>query len=121
MGGRGRGQRRGAHRRQHSDPVVHRLLRRAVGTRAGGYDEIVEAYEAVNKTLPPGERRDVSRSRTQEQTVVAEAGEKAHKTGDFYCASCDEKVHAEEGEKIPECPNGHKSFETRRNEPGNKS
>ena len=53
--------------------------------------------------------------------MVAEAGEKAHKTGDFYCASCDEKVHAEEGEKIPECPNGHKSFETRRNEPGNKS
>jgi competence CoiA-like predicted nuclease len=53
--------------------------------------------------------------------MVAKAGEKAQKTGDFYCASCDEKVHVKQGEKIPECPNGHKSFETRRNEPGNKS
>jgi len=53
--------------------------------------------------------------------MAAKAGEKAQKTGDFYCASCDEKVHATEGHKIPECPNGHKTFETRRNEPGNKS
>ena len=48
--------------------------------------------------------------------MAAKAGERAEKTGDFYCASCDEKVHVTKGDKIPECPNGHKSFETRRNE-----
>ena len=53
--------------------------------------------------------------------MAAHAGERAQKTGDFSCASCDEKVHAKEGQKISECPNGHKTFETRRNEPGNKS
>jgi hypothetical protein len=53
--------------------------------------------------------------------MAAHAGEKAQKTGDSYCAHCDEKVHAKEGEPIPECPNGHTTFETRRNEPGNKS
>ncbi|MDG9717647.1 hypothetical protein [Streptomyces sp. DH24] len=53
--------------------------------------------------------------------MTAKAGEKAQKTGDFYCASCSEKVHVEEGDKIPSCPNGHKEFGTRRNEPGNKS
>ena len=53
--------------------------------------------------------------------MAAHAGDKANQTGDFFCANCDEKVHAEQGERIPECPNGHKSFESRRNEPGNKS
>ena len=53
--------------------------------------------------------------------MAAHAGEKAQKTGDFYCAHCDGKVHVKEGDKIPPCPNGHKTFETRRNEPGNKS
>lgn len=53
--------------------------------------------------------------------MTAKTGEKAQKTGDFHCASCSEKVHVEEGDKIPSCPNGHKEFETRRNEPGNKS
>jgi hypothetical protein len=52
--------------------------------------------------------------------MAAQAGEKAHKTGDFYCATCNEKVHVKEGEKIPKCPNGHSEFDTRRNEPGNK-
>jgi ribosomal protein L37AE/L43A len=52
--------------------------------------------------------------------MTAKAGEKAQKTGDFYCASCDEKVHVRQGDKIPECPNGHKNFDSRRNEPGNK-
>ncbi|GGQ15235.1 hypothetical protein GCM10010279_23540 [Streptomyces mutabilis] len=47
-------------------------------------------------------------------------GEKAQGTGDFYCASCSEKVHVEECDKILSCSNGHKEFETRRNEPGNK-
>lgn len=53
--------------------------------------------------------------------MAAHAGEKVHKTGDFYCANCDGKVHVKQGDEIPPCPNGHKSFETRRNEPGNKS
>ncbi len=53
--------------------------------------------------------------------MAAKAGEQAHKTGDFYCAHCDEKVHVKQGDKIPECPNGHKTYETRRNEPGNAS
>jgi hypothetical protein len=26
-----------------------------------------------------------------------------------------------QGDTIPECPNGHKTFDARRNEPGNKS
>lgn len=53
--------------------------------------------------------------------MAAHAGEKARETGDFYCASCDEKVHVTKGDTIPECPNGHKTFGVRRNEPGNKS
>lgn len=58
--------------------------------------------------------------------MAAHAGEKAQETGDFYCAhrSCahrSEKVHVTRGHEIPPCPNGHKTFETRRNEPGNKS
>jgi len=53
--------------------------------------------------------------------MSAKAGEKAQKTGDFYCASCDAKVHVEQGKKIPECPHGHTTYETRRHEPGNKS
>lgn len=57
----------------------------------------------------------------EEDVVAAKAGEKAQKTGDFYCAHCDAKVHVSKGDTIPECPNGHKSYETRRNEPGNKS
>ena len=52
--------------------------------------------------------------------MAAKAGEKAQKTGDFFCASCDEKVHVTAGHTIPTCPNGHSRFETRRNEPGNK-
>lgn len=53
--------------------------------------------------------------------MAAHAGEKARKAGDFYCAHCDAKVHVSEGVTIPECPNGHEEYETRRNEPGNKS
>jgi ribosomal protein L37AE/L43A len=53
--------------------------------------------------------------------MAAHAGEKAQKTGDFHCAECDEKVHVQEGHKIPKCPNGHTEFESRTKEPGNKS
>jgi DNA-directed RNA polymerase subunit RPC12/RpoP len=53
--------------------------------------------------------------------MAAHAGEKAQKTGVFHCAKCSEKVSVKEGHKIPKCPNGHTEFETRTNEPGNKS
>jgi predicted RNA-binding Zn-ribbon protein involved in translation (DUF1610 family) len=51
--------------------------------------------------------------------MAAKAGETAQKTGDFYCASCTEKIHVTTGDTIPWCPNGHESFDTRRNEPDN--
>ncbi len=53
--------------------------------------------------------------------MAAHAGEKAQKTGGFYCAHRAEKVYVTSGDRIPKCPNGHTEFETRRNEPGNKS
>ena len=53
--------------------------------------------------------------------MAAHAGETAQETGDFFCAYCDEKVYAQEGERIPECPNGHRSFETHGNEPSRTS
>jgi len=53
--------------------------------------------------------------------MAAHAGERAQKTGDFHCASCSKKVHVTQGDKIPKCPNGHTTFETRTGEPGNKS
>ena len=43
--------------------------------------------------------------------MSAKAGERAQKTGDFYRASCDEKVHVTEGGKMPECPNGPRAGE----------
>jgi hypothetical protein len=49
--------------------------------------------------------------------MVAKAGERAEKTGDFYCESCDAKVHVTKGDKIPKCPNRHSQFGSRRNEP----
>lgn len=53
--------------------------------------------------------------------MAAHAGEKARRTGTFHCQSCNETVRVEQGETIPECPNGHKSFDERTDEPGNKS
>jgi hypothetical protein len=53
--------------------------------------------------------------------MAAQAGEKAQKTGDFYCTHCTEKVHVTAGHPIPKCRNGHSEFGSRRNEPGNKS
>ena len=49
--------------------------------------------------------------------MTAAAGERAHKAGDFYCASCSEKVHLTKGDEIPTCPNGHGEFDSGRNEP----
>ncbi len=53
--------------------------------------------------------------------MAAHAGEKAEKTGVFHCAHCSETVHVKEGEKIPPCPNGHKTYESRSGEPNTKS
>jgi hypothetical protein len=57
----------------------------------------------------------------EEFTMAAHAGETARETGDFHCQSCNAVVHVTKGKKIPECPNGHKTFDTRTGEPGNKS
>jgi hypothetical protein len=51
-----------------------------------------------------------------EADMSVKAGERAEKTGDFYCASCSEKVHVSKGDKIPKCLNGHSEFDSRRNE-----
>ncbi len=53
--------------------------------------------------------------------MAAHTGERAQKTGDFYGAQCDEKVYVTQGDRIPKCPHGHTSFDTRCNETGNKS
>lgn len=52
--------------------------------------------------------------------MAAHAGETARETGDFHCKSCNEVVHVTKGHKIPECPKGHKTFDERTGEPGNK-
>ena len=53
--------------------------------------------------------------------MAAHAGETARETGDFHCQSCNAVVHVTKGKKIPECPKGHKTFDERAGEPGNKS
>lgn len=53
--------------------------------------------------------------------MAAHTGEKAQRTGVFHCAKCNEKVSVKEGDTIPRCPNGHTEFDTRTDEPGNKS
>lgn len=53
--------------------------------------------------------------------MAAKAGEKARQSGRFHCASCDAVVEVQQGQAIPECPNGHKTYEYRSDEPGNRS
>jgi Zn finger protein HypA/HybF involved in hydrogenase expression len=54
--------------------------------------------------------------------MSAHAGETARETGDFRCARCHQLTHVTQGKKIPKCPNcGNETFDTRENEPGNKS
>jgi hypothetical protein len=53
--------------------------------------------------------------------MAAHAAETAPVTGDFHCQSCYAVVHAAKGKRIPECPNGHKTFDTRTGEPRHKS
>lgn len=52
--------------------------------------------------------------------MTARAGEKARKTGTFHCQVCSETVRVQEGDTIPECPNGHEKFDRRTDEPGTK-
>jgi hypothetical protein len=84
-------------------PGIERLHRRYLGKTTD---------ESVTGSRP---------SERGEPRMAAHAGEKAHKTGDFHCAKCDAKVHVQKRHTIPKCPNGHSEFETRTNEPGNKS
>ncbi|HLG70769.1 MAG TPA: alpha helical protein [Chloroflexota bacterium] len=49
--------------------------------------------------------------------MPAHAGEKAWETGTFKCQSCNAEVRVQKGHKIPECPNGHKTFDERIEEP----
>lgn len=54
--------------------------------------------------------------------MAAKAGETARETGDFRCAKCQERRHVAKGKKIPKCNNcGGATFDTRENEPGNRS
>jgi Ca-activated chloride channel family protein len=39
------------------------------------------------------------------------AGERAARTGLLHCTRCAETVHVEEGEIVPECPRGHRTFD----------
>ena len=49
--------------------------------------------------------------------MVAIAGERAQGTGTFKCQSCNAEVRVQQGDRIPECPNGHKRYDERVNEP----
>ena len=56
----------------------------------------------------------------KEGAMPAHSGERAQKTGDFHCATCGEKVHVTQGDKIPKCPNGHTESNARTREPDTK-
>lgn len=49
--------------------------------------------------------------------MTAKAGDRAQETGVFHCATCRAKVRINKGEKIPECPNGHREYDRRTDEP----
>jgi hypothetical protein len=49
--------------------------------------------------------------------MTAKAGDRARETGVFHCAVCGAKVSVRKGEPIPECPNGHREFDRRTDEP----
>jgi hypothetical protein len=48
--------------------------------------------------------------------MPAHTGEPAEKTGTFHCRGCDEAVRVKQGEKIPECPCGGTTFDSRTHE-----
>jgi Ca-activated chloride channel family protein len=39
------------------------------------------------------------------------AGERAPRTADLHCTRCGEIVHVAEGQTVPECPHGHRTFD----------
>ena len=50
--------------------------------------------------------------------TATHAGERARETGTFVCQVCNAKVRVQQGDRIPECPNGqHKTFDERPDEP----
>jgi hypothetical protein len=53
--------------------------------------------------------------------MVAHAGETAQESGTFHCRSCNATVRVKKGDRIPECPNGHKIYDERTDEPGRRS
>lgn len=54
--------------------------------------------------------------------MAATAGETAEETGDFRCERCHHTTHVTKGKRIPKCPNcGNDTYDTRRNEPGQRS
>jgi hypothetical protein len=50
--------------------------------------------------------------------MVAKAGEKAWETGTFKCQVCNAEVRVQKCDEIPSCPNGHKTYDERVDEPG---
>jgi hypothetical protein len=50
--------------------------------------------------------------------MAAHAGEKAWNTGTFKCQVCNQEVRVRKGAIIPQCPDGHSTFDERLNEPG---
>ena len=51
--------------------------------------------------------------------MAARAGERAWRTCIFHCQTCGAPVRVQQDETIPECPNGHKTFDERTDESGN--
>jgi hypothetical protein len=48
--------------------------------------------------------------------MPAHTGERAEKTGTFHCRGCDVPVRVSKGEKIPACPCGGTTFDSRTHE-----
>ena len=48
--------------------------------------------------------------------MPAQTGERAEKTGTFHCRGCDEAVRVKKGDRVPECPCGGTTFESRTHE-----
>jgi Na+-translocating ferredoxin:NAD+ oxidoreductase RNF subunit RnfB len=48
--------------------------------------------------------------------MPAYSGERAEKTGTFHCRGCAEAVRVRKGDRIPECPCGGTTFDSRTHE-----
>lgn len=49
--------------------------------------------------------------------MVARAGERAWKSGEFHCRDCDHKIYVKQGDELPDCPCGRNVYDLRTNEP----